>query len=215
MSAWHGPGTLFSRWHSLSRVYSFISFMMIAFCPLALTSARPLESVVVLILCARVFYLIGRHFSRSARVAMIGAVGEEEVATVLQRLPPTWRVERNIPLECGGDIDFLLTSPENSIFLLDAKAHSGVVFYDGARLCRRFRGRSVPFERDILSKVKQQAVQIRTERRLPFVNTVLVFTRADVQVSADEVGVVSVVALKELLAYLQDATAKCTSKIRV
>lgn len=214
MSDWHGPGTLFVRWHSISRIHLFVAFIMVAFCPLALVSARPLEFILSLLLCARVFYLIGKHFGDSAGVAMVGAIGEDEVAAALKQLPPSWKVERNIPLESGGDIDFLLTSPQNTIFLLDAKAHSGVVFYDGMRLCRRIAGRSVAFEKDVMSQVKRQAVQIRTERKLPFVNTVLVFTRAELQ-APKEIGLVSVVGLKNLVAHLQAKTVANNPKVVV
>lgn len=202
MGDWRGPGTLFARRHSLARIYSLIAFMMVAFCPLAFASKRPVEFVLVLLIASRVFYLIGRYFSDSARVAMIGAIGEEDVAAVLQKLPSSWKVERNIPVESGGDIDFLVTSPENTIFLLDAKAHSGIVVSDGVRLSRRVGGKRIPFEKDFLSKVKQQAVQIRTERKLPFVNPVLVFTRAELQTSSSDTALVKVLTIKELLPHL-------------
>ena len=212
MRDWHGPGTLFIRWNSLSRLHSFVAFMMVAFCPLALVSKRPLECVIVLLLCARVFFLIGKHFSESARSAMVGAIGEDDVASVLRQLPESWKVERNIPLEDCGDVDFLLTSPDNNIFLIDAKAHSGAVFFDGSRLSRRVKGRNVPFERDFLSKVKQQAVQIRTERRLPYVNTILVFTRAELQLATSDIGHVKVLSLKQLLGHLQSTAPSAKQK---
>lgn len=214
MSEWQGPRTLFSRWHSLSRIHLFVAFMMVAFCPLALVSARPLEFILSLLLCARVFYLIGKHFGDSAGIAMVGAIGEDEVAVALKQLPSSWKVERNISLESGGDIDFLLTSPQNNIFLLDAKAHSGIVYYDGMRLCRKIGKRSVPFEKDIMSQVKRQAVQIRTQRKLPFVSTVLVFTRAELQ-TPKEIGLVSVVELDNLVAHLQEKTAMVKPKLMV
>ncbi len=206
MGDWRGPGTLFVRWHSLSRIYALIAFLMVAWCPLALVSRRPLESVLILLICSRVFYIIGKHFSESARRAMIGAIGEDDVAATLQKLPEGWKVERNIPVDSGGDIDFLVTSPENAIYLLEVKAHSGAVVFDGVRLSRRVKGKYVPFERDILSKVKQQAVQIRTERKLPFVNPVLVFTRAELQLSSLDTALVKVLTLKELLHHLQSST---------
>ncbi len=215
MGEWRGPGTLFARWHALSRIYSLVAFMMIAWCPLALVSTRPLESVIVLLICSRILFLIGKHFSESASVAMIGAIGEEDVAAVLQKLPSTWKIERNIPIESGGDIDFLVTSPENTIFVLDAKAHSGTVVYDGIRLSRRLKGKRVPFERDILSKVKQQAVQIRTERKLPFVNPILVFTRAELQLSSLDTALVKVLTLKDLLPHLLSSTKVVRPKVVV
>lgn len=215
MGDWRGPGTLFARWHALSRIYSLIAFMMVAWCPLALASKRPLEAVLVLLIGSRVFYLIGKHFSESARLAMIGAIGEDDVAAVLQKLPSAWKVERNIPLESGGDIDFLVTSPENTIFVIDAKAHSGTVVYDGKRLSRRVKGKSVPFEKDILSKVKRQAVQIRTERKLPFVNPVLVFTRADLQLSSLDTALVKVLTVTDLLSHLLSSTKGGSPKVVV
>ncbi len=210
-----GPGTLFARWQSLSRIYSLIGFMMVAFCPLALVSKRPLEIVLVLLISSRVFYLIGRHYSESAGMAMIGAIGEDDVAAVLQKLPSTWKVERNIPIDSGGDIDFLVTSPENTIFLLDAKAHCGTVVVDGARLSRRVGGKRIPFEKDFLSKVKQQAVQIRTERKLPFVNPILVFTRAELQIPSMDMTLVKVLTLKDLLPHLLSSTKACRPKVVV
>ncbi|MBA3994138.1 MAG: hypothetical protein C0469_11475, partial [Cyanobacteria bacterium DS2.3.42] len=215
MGEWRGPGTLFVRWQSLSRIYSLVAFMMVAWCPLALISIRPLECVLVLLICARVFYQIGKHFSESASLAMIGAIGEDDVAAVLQKLPSAWKVERNIPVESGGDIDFLVTSPENTIFVLDAKAHSGTVVYDGVRLSRKVKGKRVPFEKDILSKVKQQAVQIRTERKLPFVNPVLVFTRAELQLSSMDTALVKVLTTKDLLSHLLSSTKAGKPKIVV
>lgn len=215
MGEWRGPGTLFVRWQSLSRIYSLVAFMMVAWCPLALISKRPLECVLVLLICARVFYQIGKHFSESASLAMIGAIGEDDVAAVLQKLPSAWKVERNIPVESGGDIDFLVTSPENTIFVLDAKAHSGTVVYDGVRLSRKVKGKRVPFEKDILSKVKQQAVQIRTERKLPFVNPVLVFTRAELQLSSLDTALVKVLTTKDLLSHLLSSTKAGKPKILV
>lgn len=215
MSDWHGPGSLYARWQSLSRLHSFVAFMMVAFCPLALLSKRPLHLVIILLICSRIFYLMGRYFSQSAGFAMVGAIGEDDVASTLRRLPSTWKVERNVQLEGNGDVDFLVTSPENSIFLIDAKAHAGTVFFDGTRLSRRLRGRQKPFEKDFLSKVKQQAVQIRTERKLPYVNTILVFTRAEVQIPESEIGHVKVISLKELLSYLQSSTKEMKPKVVV
>lgn len=215
MGDWHGPGTLFARRHSRSRIYSLFAFMMVAFCPLALVSKRPLEIVLVLLIASRVFYLIARHSSESAGMAMIGAMGEDDVAALLQELPSTWKVERNIPVESGGDIDFLVTSPENKIFLLDAKAHCGTVVVDGARLTRRIGGKRVPFEKDFLSKVKQQAVQIRTKRNLPFVNPILVFTRAELETSCLDTALVKVLTIKDLLPYLLSSTKASRPKIVV
>ena len=212
MNERHGLGTLFARWQSLSRLHFFVAFLFVAFCPLALASRRPLETAIVLLISARVFYLIGKHFSQSARIAMVGAVGEDDVAAALQQLPSGWKIERNIPFD-GGDIDFLLTSPQNKIFLLEAKAHSGIVFYDGIRLSRKVRGKHVPFERDILSKIKQQAVLVRTERKLSFVNAVVVFTRAEVQVSAAEIAFVRVIPIKDLLQVLKEETNPPASKV--
>ncbi len=213
MNDWQGPGTLSARWHSLSRLYSFVAFIMVAFCPLAMLSKRPLELVLVLLIGARILYLTGRYFSQSASVAMVGAIGEDDVAATLRELPQAWKVERNVLLEGGGDVDFLLTSPENDIFLIDAKAHTGTVFFDGAKLCRRVAGRQKPFEKDFLSKVKQQAVRIRTARKLPYVTTILVFTRAEVQVPSSGIGHVRVLALKQLLSYLQSTKSTIKQKV--
>ncbi len=215
MGDWHGPGTLFARWHSISRIYMLVAFLMVAFCPLALISRRPSESVLVLLIASRIFYLIGKHFSNSARLAMIGAIGEDDVAAVLQGLPPNWKVERNIAIESGGDIDFLVTAPDQTIYLLDAKAHTGTVSFDGVRLVRRVGERNVPFEKDFLSKVKQQAVQIRAERKLPFVHTMVVFTRAKVETQPQVIPLVRVVALKDLLPCLLTAQKDHRPKIIV
>lgn len=215
MNDWQGPATLSARWHSLSRLYSFVAFMMVAFCPLALLSRRPLELVIVLLIGARILYLTGKHFSQSAAAAMVGAIGEDDVAATLSKLPQSWKIERNVLLEGGVDVDFLLTSPENDIFLIDAKAHTGTVLFDGVRLFRRVAGRQKPFEKDFLSKVKQQAVLIRTARKLPYVTTILVFTRADVQIPSAEIGHVRVLALKQLLSYLQSTKSAVKPKLVV
>lgn len=203
MNDWQGPGTLFARRQFLARLHFFVSFLLAACSPLALASRRPFETALFLLILSRAFYLIGRYFSQSAGIAVVGAVGEDDVAAVLATLPAGWKFERNIQI-IGGDIDFLVTSPEMKTFLLDAKAHSGTVFYDGVRLLRKVKGKQVPFEKDILSQIKRQAVLVRTERKLSFVHAVIVFTRADVQVSATDIAFVKVVSARDLLPSLME-----------
>lgn len=119
-----------------------------------------------------------------------GAEGEETIAGLISYLERRgWRLEYG-PKIGQGDIDIVCTSPKNQVYIVDVKSHSGAVFKDGERVEKR----PYPFkEGDLLRKVKWQAMRIRELRGYKFVQPILAFSRAKVEVPEGKVNGVYVV----------------------
>lgn len=94
---------------------------------------------------------------RRADQALQGAGGESVLEAVLQPLVSAgWELAVNVPLPGYGDIDALLRSPKGKHFVIDAKAHRGVVVARGDELARMMGRRIFGFERDLLGGVLRQ-----------------------------------------------------------
>jgi len=144
----------------------------------------------------------GWELIQKARRAEQGAQAEEEIAQVLQQLPPGWQVEYGLSVPGVGDIDVTLRSPENRWYVLEVKSHAGIVEVQGNRLLRRLGDRIFPFEKDFLKQVWSQVDALKQLRRLTYVTPVLVFTRARVAGGSQKVRGVIVAQQQELLALL-------------
>jgi len=138
----------------------------------------------------------------AGRKADSGAAGEEVVASVLRNLPAGWNVIRNLETCNLGDIDFLVTSPDNRAFAIEAKAHYGMVRSNGSALLRVIDGREALFEKDFLAQTMREAITARESLKLQFVVPVLVFSRAKVTFFDRKIRGVFVLQADELIDFL-------------
>jgi hypothetical protein len=214
MKTFRGPGELFSRRQNTSNLYRVASFASLALIPLAFFLPHPPVWIVLNLIAARILFRIHKHHAGGAGRARSGARGEDLVALTLSKLPAGWQVERNILLYRRGDVDFLVTSPTGKVFLIDAKAHYGRVEFLNDRLYRRIKGQRVEFEKDFLSQVRMQVSQICSERSLPYVEALLVFTKAKLNFEDGEIFGVRVMQLDSLLAFLIGAGSPSPSPFR-
>jgi len=143
--------------------------------------------------------LLGRKEWIRANQADQGAAAEEDVARMLKKLPRNWRVEYGLKDRRVGDIDIVVVAPDGRAWAIDVKSHAGTVICDGQTLQRQLRGRTMPFEADFLEKSRRQAKVAKELLKLRWVEPVLCFTRAQVDLKAGKVGGVYVVPASELL----------------
>lgn len=128
----------------------------------------------------------GRYVWRRANQADQGAAGEEAIAQTLMPLQQQgWQIEFGVVDRSVGDIDVFLVSPEGKAYTIDVKSHRGRVTSDGKQLYRRGK----PFEKDFLAQAKRQAATIAKLRQLPFVQPMVVFSNAQVNLDQPVAGV--------------------------
>jgi len=126
---------------------------------------------------------------KDANLADQGAKGEEDVAQeILQLVREGWQVEFNIPLgNNSGDGDIFCTSPQNKGYLIDVKSYRGEIRIDSENFLYRQMGNSIyPFDNDLTRKLVVQAVRLREQRNLRFVQAVLVFSDAKVLIPSNK-----------------------------
>ena len=136
---------------------------------------------------AVVLFQKGQHYWKRANRAAQGAKGEETVALLLKELEREgWSIEYNIPVPRYGDADAFLRSPSGSYFVVDSKAHGGVVFYNGTKLMRRYGREFYEFDnnKDLLKAVKGQAVYLKQRKGVRYVTPILCFTEAELDIQA-------------------------------
>ncbi len=104
----------------------------------------------IFIACAAFLYFYSQRERRSKNYES-GRAGELLVFNTLKQLPDDNHVLQDINLGSVGNIDFVLTRP-NEVFSLEVKNHAGRVSFDGRKLL--WNGR--PFPKNILSQVRLQ-----------------------------------------------------------
>lgn len=136
-----------------------------------------LESFLVCWFLAAVVVDKGRYAWRRANQADQGAAGEEAIAQTLMPLQQQgWQIEFGVVDRSVGDIDVFLVSPQGKAYTIDVKSHRGRVTSDGKQLYRKGK----PFEKDFLAQARRQAATIAKLRQLPFVQPMVVFSNAQV-----------------------------------
>ena len=149
---------------------------------------------------AVVLYQKGWDYWKRANRADRGAKGEETVALLLRELQREgWSIEYNVPVPKYGDADAFLRSPSGSCFVVDSKAHGGVVFFNGTKLMRRYGKEVYEFDnnKDLLKAVKGQAVYLKERKGVRYVTPILCFTKAELDIQAIDNKVDGVHAIKQ------------------
>lgn len=157
---------------------------------------------VVLLIISRLLYQ--KHKVATINFARVnkGIKGERLVGEVLKLLPEGWIVNENVALPGLGDADFFLRSPNRKAFVLEVKAHSGQVDFNGVELVRINRGNKQPFEKDFLTQVARQSNVLSEQHGLK-VTPVLVFTSAKVICDQKKIADVYLLECEQLLQFLQ------------
>jgi Holliday junction resolvase-like predicted endonuclease len=150
---------------------------------------------------AGIFAYQGKQQLDSAARADQGAKGEEEIAQLLKKLPAGWKVEYNRPVQGVGDIDVIVSSPNQRTWSIDVKSHNGTIFLEGDQLKKRMGKNVYPLGKDFLIAAKRQASLLQKMDRLSWVTPVICFSDAQVQISKP-VNKVHVVEKSELLRFL-------------
>ncbi|MEM7063698.1 MAG: nuclease-related domain-containing protein [Cyanobacteria bacterium P01_B01_bin.77] len=206
-------------------VYAFVSAGFIAYIPFALAKltegfrslfaetnpeltespAMPMVVYVGAIALAIFLVIKGVRLWKGANRADQGARGEEDVANELRGLAASgWQIEYGQRLGKGvGDIDIICVSPGGKTYAIDVKSHRCGVVTDGKKLYRRMGKQQQPFEKDFLSQVTKQALQVKRKRGVKFVTPIVVFSNARVAISSNKVKHVYVIDKARLAGLLQ------------
>ena len=201
-------------------VYAFIGAGFIAYMPFALAkliegfrslfvetnpelAESPAIPAVIYVACiALAFGLVVNavFLWRKANRADQGAKGEEDVADALRvLLANDWQIEYGQRLGKGlGDIDIICVSPGGKTYAIDVKSHQCTVVTDGKKLYRRVGKQQHPFEKDFLSQVTKQALQVKQKKGVKFVTPIVVFSDARVAISSNKIKHVYVVEKSQL-----------------
>ena len=146
----------------------------------------------------------GLYLWKRANHADQGAKGEEDIAAMLTPLNSEgWQVEYGIRDRRLGDIDIFLVSPSKHAYTIDVKSHKGQVRSQDGKLYRQYGQKSYPFEKDFLSQAKQQAIAMKEQKGLRFVTSIVVFSAASVDISANPIAHVYVLGKESLLSQLR------------
>jgi hypothetical protein len=142
--------------------------------------------------------------SKAELRAIRGAKAEEKIGGLLEKLPEDFCVLHDIE-STYGNIDHIVISKQNGIFLIETKAHGGTVRIDGETL---LVNNKLP-EKNFISQALQNAYWLKEVigkevDAQPWITPVIVFTNAFVSASKPVKGVI-VVNKKFLLSLLQRA----------
>ncbi|MEO0394906.1 MAG: nuclease-related domain-containing protein [Cyanobacteria bacterium P01_A01_bin.137] len=172
---------------------------------LAESPAMPVVIYGVAIALAIYLVINGVRLWKGANRADQGAKGEEDVANELRGLAASgWQIEYGQRLGKGlGDIDIICSSPSCKTYAIDVKSHRCSVVTDGKKLYRRMGKQQYPFEKDFLSQVMKQALQVKKKKGAKFVTPIVVFSNARVAIPSNKVKHVYVVEKSRLAALLQ------------
>lgn len=134
-----------------------------------------------------------RHVERYFK----GALGEEKVSGILEKLPDGYHVFNDF-LACGNHIDHVVVGPAG-VFAVETKCWSGTVTAEEDRILLNGQ---LP-ERDPLRQARQEAGQVRTELQkkgwLGVVTPVLVFASETFEAKIAEIDGVVVLNASHLL----------------
>ncbi|MGK7906719.1 MAG: nuclease-related domain-containing protein [Synechococcus sp.] len=142
---------------------------------------------------------------KRARHADQGAQGEEDVAVDISRLKKEgWNIEYGMRLGNRlGDADIFCISPKKRAFVIDVKSHRGLVITDGKQLQRQMGSKTYAFEKNFLSQVMKQALQVKKQNKLKFVTPIICFSDAQVSIPKGKTKQVYVVDKTRLVPLLK------------
>ena len=127
---------------------------------------------------AGIFAFQAKKSFREAKNVDQGIAGEATIAEALKILETRgWKIERNLPIRSVGDIDFFLISPRRKSYVLDAKSHRGLVFFQ-QKLQRRMGKKIHSFEKDFIAQMMKQVYAVKDLKKLTWVTPLLVFSQA-------------------------------------
>ena len=134
-----------------------------------------------------------------------GARGEEEIGSELSSLEREgWSIEYGMRLGNKlGDADIVCISPQGKAYVIDVKSHKGEVIADGGQLSRRMGKAKYSFEKDFITQVMKQALQVRVQKDWKFVTPILAFSAAKVSVPSNKLRNVYVVEKAKLVPLLR------------
>jgi hypothetical protein len=154
------------------------------------------------------FVANGVYLWKRANHADQGAKGEEDVGVQVSELEKEgWEFEYGMRLGNRlGDADIVCISPQQKAYVIEVKSHRGLITTDGKQLYRRIGQGTYPFEKDFLTQVKQQALQIKRQKGFGFVTPIVTFSNAKVAIKgkAQNVYVVEKSRLVNLLRFLDN-----------
>jgi Holliday junction resolvase-like predicted endonuclease len=150
---------------------------------------------------AGIFAYQGKQQLDSAARADQGAKGEEEIAQLLKKLPAGWKVEYNRPVQGVGDIDVIVSSPNQRTWTIDVKSHKGTIFQQGDQLKKRMGKNVYSLDKDFIGAALKQASLLQQSDKLGWVTPVICFSSAQVQISKPVQGVY-VLEKSDLLRFL-------------
>lgn len=138
------------------------------------------------------------HFLRREYQAKRGAVAEESVGSILDRLPKDQHVVLHDVKVARGNIDHLVFRRDGAIFLIETKSHRCNVTKRSDQIYRDGQ----PFEKDIVKQALSNIYDLQgTLKQLlkypPWITTVIVFTNAWVPLRC-EVHKISVINVRYL-----------------
>lgn len=169
------------------------------------SSPIPPSFYVVCVVLAIGMIANGVFLWKRANHADQGAKGEEDTAHELKSLVHSgWQIEYGKRLgKSVSDIDIICVSPNNKTYVIDVKSHKGTVVTDGKKLYRRMGKTQYPFEKDFLSQVTKQALQVKKKTNTTFVTPIVTFSAAKVSITSGKVKHVHVVEQAKLASLLQ------------
>lgn len=147
----------------------------------------------------------GIYLWKRANHADQGAKGEEDIAQVMIPLQRAgWQIEYGMRLgDRLGDADIVCISPQGKAFVVDVKSHRGTVITDGKQLQRQMGKATYPFEKDFLTQVTKQALQVKKQKNLSYVTAIVAFSNARVSILSNKVQKVYVVEKAKLVPLLK------------
>lgn len=192
------------RWKEAQFYYGLAAAALVV--PIAIWIAfdwlAPVWFVFLCLVACRLCYCEAQQRVHAATRAEQGQRGEDELSDELAKLPPGWRIRRNVIIENIGDIDFFVQSPSGKPFAIDAKSHGGEIIAIGQAIYRSYRGSYVSVEKDLVYQVMRQAIAAKETFNLPYVTAVIVFTRAKVLIDPPKIRQAHVLPMWRLVDFL-------------
>jgi hypothetical protein len=153
-----------------------------------------------------------KKMKKAERRAVRGAKAEEKIGSILAQLGPDYRVIHDV-VSPYGNIDHIVISQQNGIFLIETKAHGGKVSVVEGRLL--VNGREP--EKDFIAQALKNTYWFRDEigqalKVEVWITPLLVFTNAFVERTAPVKGV-TIINKKDLSNALARPNAKAQNMI--
>lgn len=204
---YNGPKELALQRHRKAKLFRaawIVSIIIPAVLILTGGMHTPFWLVCIFLAAARFLFLESKGATEAALRAEKGGEAEDRVGEMLSALiGQGWSIEKNVLLPREGDIDFLVTSPNQKVFAVDVKSHSGVISDRDGRLSRSDK----ELERDLIAVILRQAGIISSQRNCGRVVPILAFTRARLELSQRTIDGVHVLKATRLVETLKELAA--------